>query len=369
MPRQFRLPPNYLDQTRPRRKPASGLDDFQRMRPVGPGGRRPPASAPPPQQYYPPPQPYYGPPASAYRPPPPPPPRRGCVPPLAWFAVGVAAPIAAVALALLALIFFVPQAPVNVLLLGLDQRPGETGPSRTDTMILSTVNPARPYIGMLSIPRDLWVTIPGRGENRVNTAHFFAEAEQEGSGPQAAVETVSANFGVPVERWVRLDLAGFVRIIDSVGGIDLDVPAPLIDYEYPTYDYGITTVEFQAGPQHMDGERALAYARIRHGSSDFKRAERQGLVIQAFARRLLQPSAWPYLPNLIVAVQSSVETNIDPVTALRLVPALVRVGPDGIDRRVIQGDMVRPFTTAAGAAVQMPVWERINPVLLEMFGS
>jgi LCP family protein required for cell wall assembly len=288
------------------------------------------------------------------------------VPSVAWFIIGISAPFAALLLAVLAFVLFVPPAPVNVLVLGLDRRPSETGPSRTDTMILATVNPARPYIGMLSIPRDLWVTIPGRGENRINTAHFFAEAEQPGSGPPAAVQTVSANFGVPVDRWVRIDLAGFVRIIDSVGGIDLDVPAPLIDYEYPTYDYGITTVEFQAGPQHMDGERALAFARIRHGSSDFKRAERQGLVIQAFLRRLLQPAAWPYLPNLVVALQTSVETDLDPLTALRLAPTLVRVGPAGLDRRVIQGDMVRPFTTSAGAAVQMPVWERLNPVLLEI---
>jgi LCP family protein required for cell wall assembly len=216
---------------------------------------------------------------------------------------------------------------------------------------------------MLSIPRDLWVLTPRWGENRINTPHFFAEGEQAGTGPQAALDTVASNFGVSVERFVRIDFVGFVRIVDSVGGIEVDVPRPLIDYEYPTYDYGTT------GPQHMDGERALAYARIRHGSSDFQRAERQGLVIQAFFNRLLQPTSWVYFPALAAAVQSSIDTNLDPVTMLRLAPAFLRVGPGGIDRRVIQGDMVQPFTTSAGAAVQLPVWERINPVLLEMFGE
>ena len=89
------------------------------------------------------------------------------------------------------------------------------------------------------------------------------------------MQTVRSNFGVDVHHYARIDFAGFVKIIDAVGGIDIDAPHPLIDYEYPTDDYGATTVEFAAGPQHMDGECALAYARIRHGSSDFQRAGRQ----------------------------------------------------------------------------------------------
>jgi LCP family protein required for cell wall assembly len=355
MPGEHPVPPPYWDHTQPHRPvrppPAEappapetherlrpvGVDQFQRMRSI-----RPPAA---------------------------PPRRPGCLSSSVWFLFGISSPFAAIFLALAAFVLFVPPERTHLLLLGLDRRPGETGPSRTDTMILANVDPARPYVGMLSIPRDLWVSIPGRGENRINTAHFFAEAAQAGAGPQAALQTVSANFGVPVDRYLRIDFEGFVRIIDSVGGVELDVPAPLIDYEYPTYDYGTTVVEFQAGPQHMDGERALAYARIRHGSSDFKRAERQGLVIQAFFNRLLEPSAWPYFPALAAAIQSSVDTNLDPLTLLRLAPTFLRIGPGGIDRRVIQGDMVQPFTTSGGAAVQLPVWERINPVVVEMFGG
>ncbi len=352
---QYPVPPPYWGDTEPNRpmRPPPGpppmpprppqpgpapVEQFQRMRSVR-----------------------YGPPA--------PPPRRGCLPSGAWLLAGIASPFVAILLALAIFVFLVPPDRTNILLLGLDRRPGETGPSRTDTIILATVDPARPYIGMLSIPRDLWITTPRWGENRINTPHFFAEGEQPGSGPQAALDTVTSNFGVHVDRYLRIDFVGFVRIVDSVGGIDVDVPRPLIDYEYPTYDYGITVVEFQAGQQHMDGERALAYARIRHGSSDFQRAERQGLVIQAFFSRLMQPTAWPYLPALAAAIQSSVDTNVDPVTMLRLAPTFLRVGPGGIDRRVIQGDMVQPFTTSAGASVQLPVWERINPVLLEMFGE
>jgi anionic cell wall polymer biosynthesis LytR-Cps2A-Psr (LCP) family protein len=140
-----------------------------------------------------------------------------------------------------------------------------------------------------------------------------------------------------------------------------------VDYEYPTDDYGVTTVAFEAGPQHMDGERALAYARIRHGSSDFLRAERQQLVVQAFVARLLHPAAWLRFPLLVATVSRAVDTDLTPLDLLRLAPTLLRVGPSDLDRRVIQGNMVQPYRTEGGGAVQAPVWERIQPLLEEMF--
>ena len=269
---------------------------------------------------------------------------------------------------LVAGVLLFPPPRVNVLVMGLDRRPDEEHfVTRTDTLILATVDPRGVYAGMLSIPRDLWVTLPGGSVGRVNTAHFFAEADQAGSGPAATVNTVRSNFGVDVHRYVRMDLIGFVRIIDALGGIQIDVPNALIDYEYPTYDYGTQMVAFEAGPQHMNGEQALAYARIRHGSSDFQRAERQQLVIDAIFRRLLTPTAWPRLPVAAATAFSAVDTDVTPLDLALLAPTLLRVGPAGLDRRVIQGSMVQPYTTDAGASVQLPVWEQINPVLLEMF--
>jgi LCP family protein required for cell wall assembly len=271
---------------------------------------------------------------------------------------------------LVTFVSFLPGPRTNILLLGLDQRPDQGAfVSRTDTMILMTVNPNDPYVGLLSIPRDLYVTLPNGSVGRINTAHFFAEAEEAGTGPRAAMETVRSNFGLDVHRYVRIDFVGFVRIVDALGGIQIDVPAPLVDSEYPTEDYGVETVSFEAGPQHMNGEQALAYARIRHGSSDFQRAERQQSVIQALISRLLQPGAWIRFPLLVVAVSQAVDTNLGPLDMLRLLPTLLRVGPSGLDRKVIEGNMVQPFTTENGGSVQLPVWENINPVLLEMFGQ
>ncbi len=271
-------------------------------------------------------------------------------------------------LAAFAILF--PMGRTNVLVLGVDRRPQETTfVTRTDTLILTTVDPGSNYAGMLSIPRDLWVTLLNGSTGRINTAHFFAEAENTGSGPEATMNTVRSNFGVDVHRYVRIDLIGFVQVVDAMGGVTVDVPTPLIDYEYPTYDYGTTVVEFQAGQQHMNGEQALAYARIRHGSSDFQRAERQQLVVRALMAQMLSPEAWLRAPLIYAAVIDAVHTDMTLVDAVRMAPTLLLVGPGGLDSRVMQDEMVQPITTDDGAAVLLPVWEATNPVLLEMFGQ
>ncbi len=281
--------------------------------------------------------------------------------------IGAAIIVGAVSLAWL--ILFPPLPRTNILLLGVDRRPGETYVSRTDTMILATLNVSEGKIGLLSIPRDLWVTLPNGQEGRINTAHFFGEAGLEGTGPAAAVQTVRDTFGVDVHRFVRIDFNGFVRIVNAVGGLELDIPNPIVDDAYPTEDFGYQTVEFAAGRQWLSGERALQYARIRHGSSDFQRAERQAAVIRAFAVRLTQPGAWLRLPALLAALQESVATDITLSDLIRITPFVLRVGAGGLDQRVIDATMTQPFQTASGASVLSPVWEQINPVLLEMFGQ
>jgi polyisoprenyl-teichoic acid--peptidoglycan teichoic acid transferase len=288
---------------------------------------------------------------------------------IAGFLIGYVGSALILAAGVITFLVLFPPARLNVLLIGMDRRPGESAVARTDTLIVATLDPARPYVGMLSIPRDLWVRLLDGSENRINTPHFFAEAEVPGSGPMAAVNTVSSNFGITLHKYMRIDFAGFVRIIDSVGGITVDVEHPIVDYEYPTYDYGIQTISFEAGSQHMDGERALQYARTRHSSSDFDRAKRQQKVIAAFVKRLLEPDAWLRFPGLFTAIASSVDTNLSPADVVTALPTLFLVGPDNIDRRVVEGSLVQPFTTSGGASVQLPVWETINPVLLEMFGE
>jgi len=255
----------------------------------------------------------------------------------------------------------------NLLILGLDRRPEQGNVVRSDTMVLATVHPAGPGIALLSLPRDLYVQIPGYGTNRINTAHFWGENEIPGGGTSLAMQTVSLNLGVATHNYVRVDFDGFRAIIDAVGGIDIFVDEPIVDDAYPTPDYGTMRIEIPAGAQHMDGETALRYARSRHGSSDFDRAERQQQVLIGLVRRLVEPSTWPRLPAVIIAVKNNVDTNLTFGEMLLMAPTLYRVGPDGIQHHVIDHQMTQPWTTPNGGAVLLPEWEAIGPLVHELF--
>ena len=243
----------------------------------------------------------------------------------------------------------------NILLLGIDYTPWYSAVGRSDTMILSTIIPSKPYVGMLSIPRDLWVDIPGVGENRINTAHFFAEAQTTGSGPAAALQTIQKDFGVTVNYFVRVRFDGFKEVVDALGGVDITLNEPAAGYLPGTY--------------HLSGNKALAFARQRLGSDDFFRMENGQLLLKSIFNQMLNPLKWPRLPAVIVALARSLDTNIPLWLWPRLLFAVIRAGPEGIDNRTISREMVVPFITSDGADVLAPNWNAINPVLMEMFGQ
>lgn len=255
----------------------------------------------------------------------------------------------------------------NLLILGLDRRPGEGYVVRSDTIVLTTVYPPDARIGLLSIPRDLYVDIPGQGSSRINTAHFWGENDAQGNGPRLAMQTVALNFGVAMDHYVRVDFAGFRAVVDAVGGIDIDVETAIVDDAYPTADYGTMRIEIPAGPQRMDGETALRYARTRHGFSDFYRAQRQQKVLVALAHRLLEPKVWPRLPAFYLAVMNNVDTDLTGKDLVLMAPTLYRAGPDGIEHHVVDYEMTQPWTTPNGGAVLLPRWEVIHPLMQELF--
>jgi LCP family protein required for cell wall assembly len=206
-------------------------------------------------------------------------------------------------------------APINILLLGTDDRPDEQGPPRTDTIILLTLDPQTNTAGMLSLPRDLWVPIPGFDFNaKINTAYGLGETRTDGGGAQLVMDTVSQLIGRPIDYYVRINFQGFVQTIDLIGGIDVMVQKTIHDEEYPTADYGMETFHLEAGQQHLDGETALKFARTRHGDDDYGRARRQQEVIRAMADKVLRadmiasllPKAW----MLVSTMRSSIDTNI-----------------------------------------------------------
>jgi len=255
---------------------------------------------------------------------------------------------------LLLIVYFLAPLRTNILLLGTDDSPERGAVGRTDTIILTTLIPTRPYIGLLSIPRDLWVNVPGVGEQRINTAYFYAEAGETGAGAQAAMQTIRDNFGIPVRYYAVIHMSGLVAAVDALGGVDVQLNAPMGGWD--------------AGQYHVNGTQALDFVRERSSSDDFSRMKRTQILVLSLAGRALQPESWARLPNLFSSILQAVDTNVPIWQIPRLVFALVRAPFFGVDSRVISREMVIPFQTSAGAQVLAPNWDAINPILLEMFG-
>ncbi len=241
----------------------------------------------------------------------------------------------------------------TILILGVDGGLGRAELGRTDTIILAAVYPLMPEVSMLTIPRDLWVAQPDGSENRINTAFFFAEAENPGSGARATAQVVYQNFGVPVDYTVVLCMDGVVGIVDALGGIEVSLDTPQAGYP--------------AGAHRLSGEQALAFARNRSDGDDFGRMAQGQILLRGLMRELLRPSAWANLPTLIGAVREAAEMDIPAWQWPRLGLAFLRAGSTGMESRAIDREMVTPFTTSGGAQVLRPNWEAIKPVLEELF--
>lgn len=241
----------------------------------------------------------------------------------------------------------------NILVLGVDGGLGRGELGRTDTIILATISPLKPEVGMLSIPRDLWVMQSDGSDDRINTAFFFAEAENPGSGAQATQKVIYQNFGVPVHYSVVLRMDGVVGIVDALGGVEILLDQPSGGYS--------------AGSHRLDGAQALVFARNRSQGDDFGRMAQGQILLRGMMRELLKPASWPRLPAFFAAVQDATQIDIPVWLWPRLGLAFLRVGPSGIDSRVISREMVTPFTTGGGAQVLRPNWDQINPALDELF--
>jgi LCP family protein required for cell wall assembly len=231
-------------------------------------------------------------------------------------------------------------------------------------------DPGSKHVSLLSVPRDLWVSVPGEGEDRINTAFFRGQGyDVKNGGPGLAALTVEYNLGVPIDYWATIDFQGFVQIIDTLGGIDVNVPNEIVDNEYPDSSYGTFVLTIPAGQQHMDGERALQYARTRHSSSDFERARRQQQIILAVRDKVLSPQVLPKLPRLIQACLAALTTNADPQMVLSVASLAPQLKDVTVDNRVIDESMAPNYFTSEGAQVLMPDWPAIRLMLQQMYGA
>ena len=265
---------------------------------------------------------------------------------------------------------------ITVLILGIDERIQEEDYWRSDTMMVATLDPVTMQAGVLSIPRDLWVPIPGYNENRINTAHFLGDAyKHPGGGPTLAVETVEYNLGIEIDYYVRINFQAFVEFVDRIGGITIDVPETIHDPNYPTPDYGVELFHVDAGVQHFYGEEALKYARTRHSlGGDFDRARRQQLIIKAVFKRVTEANLLPQLasqaPELLQILEKSIK--LDPKLQLDEIIALaalaVKVNADDIRFRVIDERSTLIKTTMDEWQILIPLRDEIRRVRDEVFG-
>lgn len=262
----------------------------------------------------------------------------------------------------------VPPTAINIILLGTDRRGNEVN-WRTDTIILLSINQTTKTAGMLSIPRDLWVKIPGYGNERINTADFYGDYyKYPGGGQQLIKDTIERNLGIRVHYYVKVDMKVFRQAVDTLGGIDVDVDCPLVENGFVD-EFGYANLNFQPGVQHMDGIAALRYSRSRYTTNDFDRGRRQRQVLVAAWDKAKQLNLITKWPELYSQFRSSVKTDLGPteMAALAWIGSQLRF--DHIKSRAIDSkNVTTPWLGPAGEMVQLANPQKLHAVLVEFFG-
>ena len=259
---------------------------------------------------------------------------------------------------------------VTVLVMGLDYRDWEgEGPSRTDTLLLFTMDPSNHTAGVLSIPRDLWVNIPGFDYGKINTAYFLGELyDVEGGGPGLAIDTVENLLDIEINYYAQVDFSAFEDFIDEIGGVEVEVPYDMtIDPLGPS-----NTIELEDGLQTLNGPAALAYARNRDTiGGDFDRAERQQQVILGIRDRILSLDMLPTLvtraPQLYQQLASGINSNLTLGEVVTLAYEAARVPTENITRRTIGPNEVTSTYSPEGMDILMPDLEAVLLVRDDIF--
>jgi LCP family protein required for cell wall assembly len=221
-------------------------------------------------------------------------------------------------------------------------------------MILVDFPEVLPTTYMLSIPRDLYVEIPGHGTNRINTAHYFAEVEKAGTGPNAAARAVALNFKIMKPYTVRIQIQGFKNVVDAMGGVDIYLPE---------YMSGLG-----AGQHHLNSTQALRFVRDRTGSDDYYRQQRAQIFLKGAALQMLKPANWGKIPAVAKAAFGAIDTNIPWFLWPRVGFSLLSSTITGFHMQTLDRfTMTSPWTTEGGGQVLVPNWDAINPLIRRYF--
>lgn len=265
----------------------------------------------------------------------------------------------------------------TILLMGIDKRQGmdQERAFRTDTMMLITIDPVGKRLGMLSIPRDLWVNIPGyESRDRINTANFKGDAFRlPGGGPALAMETIAVNLGIQVDNYIRINFTAFEALIDEIDGVEIDVPQTIDDPRYPDCCTGYDPLYIPQGVRHMDGSLTLKYARTRATyGGDFDRAARQQQVLLAVRDKILNMKMLTKLvaraPKLYSTLSGSYDTDLTLEKIVDVMGLVREIDGDNIQSVVINGDyLMNEFTTSEGAQVVLLDSQAFRKLREQMF--
>jgi LCP family protein required for cell wall assembly len=263
-----------------------------------------------------------------------------------------------------------PDGVTHIILLGTDRRPPAEG-WRTDTMILVSIDPDDKLVSMVSIPRDLYVAIPGYGKTRLNLADNIGEAEHyAGGGPGLLKATLEENLGLTFDRYVRIDFQGFGEVVDILGGIDVDVRCPTELWVPNMKDPGeyLLYRTIPAGMLHMDGDLALIYCRCRAHTPVFDRDRRQREVLLAIRNRVLELGVSGLLPRLFELLETMdlhVQTDLEAGEIVALAQLLTQIPLHNFSQSMIDLSLAPEWTTSEGAWVMLPDRQLIKQSMAE----
>ncbi|HET9659310.1 MAG TPA: LCP family protein [Thermomicrobiales bacterium] len=202
---------------------------------------------------------------------------------------------------------------LNILVLGVDKR-ADGGDQNADVIIIAHLDLVNHRLSGVSLPRDLEVEIPGVGPDKINGAYNYgvlATPDDPVAGVAKVRDTIESLFGIPIDGYVLVDFSGFSDVVDAMGGITVDVPYEIVDDEYPTEDYGVTSIHFDPGVQEMDGDQALIYVRTRHADSDDARRQRQLDVIRAIFGQGKSITSIANADEIILSAGGAIQTSFD----------------------------------------------------------
>jgi LCP family protein required for cell wall assembly len=267
---------------------------------------------------------------------------------------------------------------INVLLTGIDASELRTH-ALTDTLIVVSVDPLTGDVSMVSFPRDIARFTMSNGEvyrQKINSLFTAAEKDPDrypDGGLPTLLREIGFLLGIPIHYYAAVDLAGFARLVDSVGGVTVDNPRPINDPTYGGWTDGRVGFRLAAGVHHLDGETALAYARSRRGAgdSDFTRARRQQQLLVAIRNRLTDAALLPQLPGVITAGSEVVRTNFPQERLEEMLTVAQGIeGEDGIRRIVLGPPYARnpPAGTPGGYQLVLDM-ERLAKLSVELYGT